>query len=370
MLLSEKGIDLILAYGQASPTEKLRKDEGYLDWAERCDNRFFHFLGKDLLWQSLGKLGKNADLIVVMQENRILSNYPLLLKRLLGGPKVAYWGHGKNYQSTAPRGLREKWKALMLKQVDWWFAYTETAADYVEKNGYPLAKITNLNNAIDVSGFQRDLSSVNETTISTAMREFGFVENCKVGLYCGSLYPEKRVDLLLAAADLIRAEIPDFQMLIVGDGPTAHEVKEASRSRPWMHCLGVRKGVEKALYFRMADVLLNPGAVGLHVLDAFAAGVPMITTRNALHGPEVSYLKNGYNGVITDEDDPVAYSAPVIEILRNKNLHKTLKSNCLQDAQRYTVENMARCFSEGIEKCLDMYGLWKKDEKVSFNVTN
>lgn len=49
MLLSEKGIDLILAYGQASPTEKLRKDEGYLDWAERCDNRFFHFLGKDLL---------------------------------------------------------------------------------------------------------------------------------------------------------------------------------------------------------------------------------------------------------------------------------------------------------------------------------
>ena len=42
-----------------------------------------------------------------------------LLKRSDGQQKLAYWGHGANLQSDAPKGLRESWKRLTLACVDW-----------------------------------------------------------------------------------------------------------------------------------------------------------------------------------------------------------------------------------------------------------
>lgn len=359
-LLASMGVELVLVYGQASPTEKLRKDEGHLDWAYRRNNVFFSFRRKDLLWQSLGKLGKGADLIVVMQENRILSNYPLLIKRRFGGPKVAYWGHGKNYQSTAPGGLREKWKSLMLNQVDWWFAYTDMTTEHVSAHGYPVSQITTLNNAIDVSGFQSELASITEEEQSEARLALGLAATDRIGLFCGSLYPEKRVDLLLGGIDLIRSRIPDFHMLVIGDGPSAGEVRQAAESRPWLHCLGVKKGRDKAVLFKLAHVQLNPGLVGLHVLDAFSAGLPMVTTATALHSPEIAYLEHGVNGVVSESDDIAGYAEPIIELLLDKTRWQAMSQQCLADASRYTVENMAENFSSGILRCLEYYGIRNK----------
>ena len=39
----------------------------------------------------------------------------------------------------------------------------------------------------------------------------------------------------------------------------------------------MKKGREKAAWFKLASVVLNPGLVGLHILDSFWAGVPMVT---------------------------------------------------------------------------------------------
>ena len=93
--------------------------------------------GRDLCWQPFPSELKNSDLIVIMQENRILSNYTFLLRHLLFGLPLAYWGHGANLQSVAPRGLREKWKSFLLTKVDWWFAYTDATVDIVKRAGFP-----------------------------------------------------------------------------------------------------------------------------------------------------------------------------------------------------------------------------------------
>jgi L-malate glycosyltransferase len=153
-ILAEKGIELVLVHGQASPQEMRRKDEGVLDWAVCVKNRFFNYKGRDLMWQPRPKETKGAALVIVMQESRILSNYPILFRMTFRGAKIGYWGHGRNYQSTAPSGFRERWKRWLLNGVDRWFAYTEMTVNYLADNGVSLNKITNLNNAIDVSGFQ------------------------------------------------------------------------------------------------------------------------------------------------------------------------------------------------------------------------
>ena len=348
---AERNIDLHLVHGQASLRELAKKDEGSLPWANKVQNIFWDISGRDIVWQPFPADLTDVDLVVVMQENRILSNYPLLLSRIWSKRKVAYWGHGKNFQSDAPAGLLEKWKDFLLSRVDWWFAYTETTVDILKCAGYPEQRITCLDNAIDSEYFQQDLASISQEHLHQLRSEIGADCNSKIGLFCGSLWSAKRLDYMVTAADQIHAELPNFRLVIVGDGPGAAEVNAAAASRPWMRCVGARKGLEKAAFFRLADVVFNPGAVGLHVLDAFCAGIPMATTLESRHGPEIGYLKDGQNGIVVG-GGPDIYARRIVEVLSNSVEYSRLCSAAVEDAKRYTLKNMVDRFADGIERCL------------------
>ena len=343
-----RGVQLDLVHGQASRRESAKKDEGTLAWAHQVVNRFWEVGPRDLVWQPLPQQAKQADLVIVMQESRILSNYPLLLSRLWSARKVGYWGHGKNFQSDAPFGLREQWKNFLLRRVDWWFAYTGVTVDILTSAGYPATQTTCLDNAIDTSSFKSDLASWSSTEVAAAKQQLGIANDAVVGVFCGSLYPDKKLDLLVSSCDLIRQRVPGFSLVVLGDGPSMPQMREATATRPWMHVLGLRKGLEKALYFRMGDVMMNPGSVGLHIVDAFCAGMVMMTTRNARHGPEVAYLRDGDNGVYCD-DTPLAYSQAVIGVVESPEQLARMKASALADSERYTLENMVQRFADGIE---------------------
>ncbi len=346
-MLALEDVELRLVHGQASTTEAVRKDEGELLWADKVENTYWNVRGRDLCWQPFPLELKNSDLIVLMQENRILSNYPFLLRRLLLGKPLAYWGHGANFQSLNRRGLREKWKRFLLTKVDWWFAYTDATVDIVKRAGFPEDQITCLNNAIDISEFRRQIFETADDEIAAIRSSLTFPNNAKVGLFCGSLYPEKKLELLVESADLIHQCIPEFRLIVVGDGPSGDYLRREFKSRPWAVCVGVKRGREKAAFFKMADVVLNPGLVGLHVLDAFSAGLPMISTRNALHSPEIVYLQDGRNGRLTD-DNPRDYSDAVLTLLTDEDLYQRMSEAALQAADKYTLENMVKNFANGI----------------------
>ncbi|MBL8289641.1 MAG: glycosyltransferase family 4 protein [Rubrivivax sp.] len=348
-----RGIELRLVHGQASPTEALKKDTGELPWADAVRNRFLRVRGVDLVWQPYPAALRDADLVVLIQENRLLSNYPWLLRLGVGArQRVAYWGHGRNLQSASPQGLRERWKQWFVNRVDWWFAYTDSTRDILVGDGYPAARIAVLDNAIDNEQFQRDLAGVGEAQRRDLRQRLGAPANgAAVGLYCGSLYPDKKLELLLAACDIVHAAEPRFRLVVLGDGPSRGVVTEAQAARPWLQWVGVQRGADKAAWFRTADLYLSPGAVGLHVLDAFGAGLPMITTRTARHGPEVAYLKSGDNGFVVDGDEH-AYAEAVLRLLRDSDEHERIRRAALRDAGRYTLAHMVQRFVEGIEGCL------------------
>ncbi len=347
----EKGIALHLVHGQPTLREAKKQDTGTLPWADEVRNRYISLRHRDILWQSFPAKHQDSDLVVVMQENRLLSNYPWLFFRGAGKPKIAYWGHGRNLQSNRPGGLLESWKRLLVGRVDWWFAYTDMTREILARDGYPSNRITVLDNAIDNEGFEADLATCSPDRLNTLRGELGLDENHLVGLFCGSLYADKRLGFMLDAADIIRKAIPDFHLVVIGDGPNAFEIRDAQASRLWLHWVGVRKGVEKAAYFRIANLVFNPGAVGLHVLDSFCAGVPMATTREARHGPEVAYLKDGHNGLVAS-GSAETYAAAVIELLSNRAAYERMRSHALEDARRYTLDNMTDRFAKGIELCL------------------
>lgn len=348
---AEVGINVEIVHGSATRRERPKNDEGFLEWAWPVNNVCVEFGARDFIWQPLPKKARGADLIVVMQESRIISNYPLLLKRRLRGPRMAYWGHGKNFQSDAPTGLREWWKNLLLKQVDWWFAYTELTANILEAAGFPSDRVTVLNNAIDTAGFKRDLSTISDQDLAITRAAIDIRAGQPVGVFCGSLYADKKLEFLVAASDHIRRRLCDFTLLVIGDGPSMSFMRDAQKSRPWIRLLGVRKGLEKASYFRCADVMLNPGLVGLHIVDAFCAGLVMVTTNNAKHSPEVAYLREGSNGFAT-ADCPKIYGDAVVALFADKNKLQRMKAAAIEDSKRYSLDNMVENFAKGIERAL------------------
>lgn len=346
-----EGIDLRVVYGQASARDATRGDSAALPWGDQVNSHWLSAGDVDLLWQPCPAEPRDCDLLIMTQEIKILSNYPFLLRRLFGGRKLAYWGHGRSLQSRNPRGLRERWKNFLLSRVDWWFAYTEQTRDFLLSKDFPSSRITCLYNAIDNEAFARDLDAVTDSLMQQCRSSIGLADGAPLGLYCGSLYEDKRVDLMVEAATRIRARLPDFQLVVIGDGPTRPELQRLIGEHRWAHWLGVRGGIEKAAWFRLASFIISPGAVGLHVLDAFAAGVPLFTTRDALHGPEIDYLEHERNGFIlnTDMDE---YAQSVVALLNDPVRYRRIREAGFDAASRYTITNMTENFVTGIRHCL------------------
>ena len=350
--LAAAGVKLELVYGQAYGQEILKDDVATLDWGHQVHNRYLPIKEKkDLCWQPLPKAVKDPDMVIFMQENRLLANYYWILQGKLGRTRTAYWGHGRDFQSKAPGGLRERWKKANIRSVDWWFAYTSMTLDVLEQSGFPAECTTLLNNSIDTTGFRRQAEAVSQEDLAALREQLGIPDAAPVGLFCGSLYPDKKPEFMIAAADLIRQRQDNFHFIVIGDGQSAPVMRAAALSRPWLHCVGVKRGKDKAALFKLASFVINPGLVGLHVLDAFALSLPMLTTSTALHSPEIAYLEHGKTGFITD-DNPRTFADCILKLIRDPGYAATMRDNCYRASLEYSVDRMATRFAEGIVRCL------------------
>ena len=343
--LADNGVKLRLLVGDPTATEMLKNDGGEISWAEQIPTRYF--LSDRICWQPVRRMAKGSDLLIITQENALLANHSLIMRRPSG--KLAFWGHGANLQSSSSTNLRERYKRWTTRQVDWWFAYTQMSVDLVAQAGFPNTRITCLNNAIDVNELIADRNSISTKEIERLRQELGMKPGF-TGVFIGSLYTHKRLSFLFEAADRIRSSCPSFSLVIIGSGPEESYVRAFSDARPWVQFVGPKRGRDKALNLSLGDVLLNPGLVGLNILDAFACGLPVFTTNCGLHSPEISYL-NDRNGIMT-ADNTDKYVGAILEVFRSPDQLEILKAGSRESAARYSVDAMATHFVAGILEVL------------------
>jgi len=343
--LSDREIDLHLIY---SPATSLAAVPGRLDWAKDIVCKRF----AKMVWQPVWRDFKDADLIVVQQETKYMINYLLMLKAKCGKAKLAYWGHGRNFQSTNPNSLSERVKRYFSRRSDWWFAYNDLSKRVVEDLGFPSERITSVRNSIDTKLLTQERENMTDEDLQLVRDELG-IESENVAVYTGRFFERKRIRFLMEACHEIRRSVPDFHMIWIGNGPLEDFVKEQSEMHTWIHFVGVKDDTEKVPYWVISKLLLMPGAVGLVVLDAFALGVPMVTTDIPNHGPEIDYLKDGENGVIVSPGDSLsAYAEAVVDLLTDETRYIRMRSMALAECEHYSAEKMAANFAEGIEASL------------------
>jgi glycosyltransferase involved in cell wall biosynthesis len=349
LFLKDKGIDLILIYGQPGKNDQSKKDAIDIPWGKRIRNRIFTIGGKEIYWQPSYKLLKGVDLIIIEHASKLLLNYILLLFK---PGRIAFWGHGRNFQEESANKLAEFLKVKMSQYADWWFAYTDISKTIITDQGYPQEKITVVQNSIDLSSLRKTYLGIRKNDVIQKRDEIG-IKGSHIGLFIGAMYKEKRIDFLIKACKLIRQRISDFEMVFIGAGNDRHFIETESKTCDWIHLVESKFDSEKVPYFALSNVLLLPGAVGLAVLDSFAMELPIITTKHPSHGPETSYLENGINGIILDENNDVeVYANSIINVLMNPDLLIKLKRGCIDSIDKYSLENMVFQFGNGIIKAL------------------
>jgi glycosyltransferase involved in cell wall biosynthesis len=332
-LLGTRRIELRLYCGQPAGAQARRSNAAGLPWAHQVVNSH---LGP-LVWQPVWRQAQRADLVIAEQGNRLALNYLLLATRPAGGARVAFFGHGVNLQGNLA-GLREHWRRILARTPNWWFAYTDGAADRIVSAGFPANRMTVVQNAVDTSGL---------TEVDIPKRP----GRC---IYVGSLYEAKRLRLLLEAADSIAANVPQFELIVVGDGPLRPWLQSEAEIRPWLRHEGPSHGLARDELFVSSELTLVPGSVGLVVVDSFAARAPLVTMDDVLHGPEIEYIQDGVNGRLLATGSAEQYAEAITQLLMDRALRDTLVDGCVSSSRKYTIEAMTANFASGIMAALAM----------------
>lgn len=351
--LRRDGIELTVAYSNSNSLLAARNDRADLPPPIGLLVAGRWFFGR-FLYQPLWRQILASDLIVIGPEIKYLLNPILLIMSSLGVKTVAFFGLGPyNHPNRSP--FAEWIKEPFFTAVDWWFAYTDSVADYLRQRGMPEDRITDVQNATDSAELIRLMNEISDEEVLSSKISLTGAPDSQIGLYCGLIGDIKNIPMLLEAARLVKLKRPGFHLVIIGNGPDRPWLESAIINETWIHYLGSKFGRESALYYKMADVFLLAGTAGLAVVDSFAAGLPLLATRLPSHPPEISYVIDGENGCLSPPE-PQSFARTIATVLSDPVTMNKLRCGARAAGKRYTIQAMVDNFKKGIEQCLAVYG--------------
>lgn len=212
---------------------------------------------------------------------------PVLLLSKLMNMKIIHWGHRR------PLPPHMGFKKIVYGLEHWMddaiIIYSEQLRMYI------------------CSSFQSKTFVANNTLHIEAYEPVGFFREDvrrKYGIYTkknilcmGRVQKRKRINYLVKAFRMLNIE--DVGLILAG--PDDEGILKDIEDRN-IYKLGPVYGKESLELLNISDLYCLPGSIGLSIVDAFWAGLPVVT-ESVIHGPEIMYLKDGINGFIVPEGD-------------------------------------------------------------------
>ena len=264
--------------------------------------------------------------------------YAFMLYCRVKGIKTLLWSHGINMQSrtgTWKKYLYYVRQLLSTAQI----IYTPNELKYVVTRPEKVFVANNTLNYEDLPRIEKSREEIKD--------EYGF-SGKKVLLCVGRLNTHNRkVDLLLDAHELIHDE--NIVTIIVGNGLTEQQIKRIEICKGACYLGAIFDPLKINEIYKMADVFIMPGGVGLAINHAFYHGLPAII-ENVNHSPEAYYLKDGINGFVFNKADPEDLKNKILKVLSNKELHDRMSREALKTVkEEASFERM----QEGFVKAID-----------------
>ncbi len=239
------------------------------------------------------------------------------LAKMLNLPLIATF-HGYDATQT-DEGLKKNFEGRMYlkhrprlyRNADLFIAVSEFIASKVAAMGLPREKIRVQYIGVDVNHFRPPVT---------------FAKDRKV-LFVGRLVEKKGCSFLINAMAEIQKELPDVELIIIGDGPQREALEtQAKQSLSKYQFLGVQAPASVMKWMQTASVFCVPSitatdgdAEGLPIVfaEAQACGLPVVSFAS---GGTTEAVANGETGFLGPERDWHHLCEKLLLLLKNPDL--------------------------------------------------
>ena len=149
-------------------------------------------------------------------------------------------------------------------------------------------------------------------------------------LYVGRVSAEKQIDQIKPVLEAI----PEARLAIVGDGPHKEALKTHFADTN-TYFVGYLQGLELASAYASADAFVFPSrteTLGLVLLEAMAAGCPVVAANS---GGIPDIVTDGENGYLFEVDDPDGAVTATKRLLEAKEERERLRIKARQEAEKW-----------------------------------
>jgi len=158
--------------------------------------------------------------------------------------------------------------------------------------------------------------------------------------YLGRITKYKSIDHLIDAFRIVKRDVPDAKLTIVGEGPYREKLMNYAQGLN-VEFTGFVPEEKKIEILNRSWVVVNPSIKegwGLTVIEANACGTPVI----AANSPGLKdSVKNGETGILYPYGDIQKLAKEIIRILTDKELRETLSSRALAWSKHFDCNNNA-----------------------------
>lgn len=270
--------------------------------------------------------------VVLFVNMRVPCLVPIMLYLRMKGIKCIFWSHGANLQN--PESILNYVyyiPFLLCTKIQLYSA--ESVSRLIPR--FLLHKASHANNTLMMSGIGC------MKTPSEIKAEFSISEKYIV-ISVGRIEERKQIPSLIKTSEYLK----NMDVAIVVVGPVS-DPKVVSETKDGIYFTGPLYGQTLHDLMNASDIYCLPGAVGLSIVDSFYFGLPFITRSKLIvnHGPEVDYLKNGFNGFLIEEEGVLPLARKIKQLVENPTQLKALSNGALETyASKAHVSNMYEVF--------------------------
>jgi glycosyltransferase involved in cell wall biosynthesis len=272
--------------------------------------------------------------------------YGAVAKTLSPRIGLVYTEHGRlsDAAPSAKRRLVNPWLSRIPARV---FAVSEELRRHMVAEGFSEKRVQVIYNGIAIS------PRVTPEERAAARAELGLPDDAVVVGSVARLDPVKNLSLLLQAHASLHASHPRARVALVGSGPEQQALEtEARRLGTSQHVLftGYRSDARRLM--SAFDVYVNCSnyeGVSLTILEAMAAGLPVVATRV---GGNAEVVIDGETGIIV----PGREAAPLADAIATMSGDPRLRQEMGEAGRRrvereFSIERMVDDYRKAYEAC-------------------
>ncbi|WMI68926.1 glycosyltransferase family 4 protein [Mangrovimonas sp. YM274] len=329
--LNEKYGEDFTLYGGADYFESTVKTDNSINFLNRVKNIYL-FKRKGLFQTGMWRDILKARVVVLELNPRIISNWIILILRILLGKKTVLWGHA--WPKNGERSLTDVIRGGMRQLGSQILVYTVSQKRELQIK-MPHKNITCAPNAVF---YKKEMVNNSDNDL---------IQNI---IYVGRLTESKKPLFLVKAFNKVLGFLPtEAKLIIVGEGEEKQNLLNYINDNNLEGRVLVKGHIGsyeklKSLY-DTSLLSVSPGYIGLSVTQSFGFGVPMIVSKFEKHSPEIEAVKEGNNSVYFETDNVDSLADKILDFYNNRGYWLKQREQILDFCkENYSIEVMAEAF--------------------------